>query len=405
MFIFAFLVLSHENHSLLMAALLLIGGFTCMVSCCLHFLRSSDKKKHFNIDLDELYAHGITKKLLGEDEYDDADTYRDPDRRRNDDMSQASDRPRNDDMVRASDRPRNDDMGRASDWPRNADMQKGSAVRTNDGIYKDADMQVRLSAQRLDEMYRRFCPDGDEDATVPRLNAIADTMEACRACLIRLQNSGDAYGIKADADSLIENQQKLADVNDRLERSNKIAWQAERHNEELRGLLDRRDALEETLERNKRITDDMSAIDLAVNILNELSSTSFGSLGYYLDQRTSQIAEELTDGRCTDITVGADLEITIRQDSRLIPLSQASRGTTEQIWLALRLASIEFIWPDTDMPLFLDDTMITYDDERMTSTLRWLSDNYPGQVFIFTCHHRERKILNALSVPYRHVKM
>ena len=429
LFIFAFLVLSHENHSLLMAALLLIGGFTCMVSCCLHFLRSSDKKKHFNIDLDELYAHGITKKLLGEDEYDDADTYRDPDRQRNDDMnqasdwprsddmsqasdrrrsddmSQASDRRRSDDMSRASDRQRNDDMGRASDRPRNADMQKGSAVRTDDGIYKDADIQVRLSAQRLDEMYRRFCPDGDEDATVPRLNAIADTMEACRACLIRLQNSGDAYGIKADADSLIENQQKLADVNDRLERSNKIAWQAERHNEELRGLLDRRDALEETLERNKRITDDMSAIDLAVNILNELSSTSFGSLGYYLDQRTSQIAEELTDGRCTDITVGADLEITIRQDSRLIPLSQASRGTTEQIWLALRLASIEFIWPDTDMPLFLDDTMITYDDERMTSTLRWLSDNYPGQVFIFTCHHRERKILNALSVPYRHVKM
>ena len=100
-------------------------------------------------------------------------------------------------------------------------------------------------------MYRRFCPDGDEDATVPRLNAIADTIEAFPACLIRLQNSGDAYGIKADADSLIENQQKLADVNDRLERSNKIAWQAERHNEELRGLLGTRDALEETLERNK----------------------------------------------------------------------------------------------------------------------------------------------------------
>ena len=60
------------------------------------------------------------------------------------------------------------------------------------------------------------------------------------------------------------------------------------------------------------------------------------------------------------------------------------------------------LWRESQKP---QGTMITYDDERMTSTLRWLSDNYPGQVFIFTCHHRERKILNALSVPYRHVKM
>jgi DNA repair exonuclease SbcCD ATPase subunit len=352
LFILALLILSKENHSLPLAVLLLVSGFVCMLSCCLHFFRDSDKRKHFNIDLDELYAHGITKKLLGEEE----------------------------------------ESGHAD--------TKKSRHRP-----EASDMQVRLCEQRLDEIYGRFCPEGGEETILGRLNAVAGTMEDCRSRLLRLQNGGGIYDIREDAESLIENQQKLAEVNERLEKANKLAWQTERHNEELRGLLDRRDALEESLERNDRITDDIAAIDLAVNVLNELSSTSFGSLGYYLDQRTSQIAEELTDGRCTDITVGADLEITIRQDSRLVPLTQASRGTTEQIWLALRLASIEFIWPDEDMPLFLDDTMITYDDDRMTSTLRWLSDNYPGQVFIFTCHRREKKILGALSVPYKNIKL
>lgn len=375
LFIFAFQVLSHENHSLVMAALLLIGGLFCMISCCLHFLRDGDKRKHFNIDLDELYEHGITKKLLERsgDNYDDSqdgyDTYEDSD-------------------IHYDDR-----------------INEADGVNEDFDAYDDYDMPIRLSEQRLDEIYGHFCPDGGDEEAIGKLNAIAHTMEQCRSCLRRLQNDAKTYDLKEDAESLIENQQRLAEVNERLEKSVKIAWQTERHNEELRGLLDRRDALGETLERNNRIMDDISAIDLAINILNELSSTSFGSLGYYLDQRTSQIAEELTDGRCTDITVGADLEITIRQDSRLVPLSQASRGTTEQIWLALRLASIEFIWPDGAMPLFLDDTMITYDDDRMTSTLRWLSDNYPGQVFIFTCHRREKKILGALSIPYRHIKM
>ena len=57
------------------------------------------------------------------------------------------------------------------------------------------------------------------------------------------------------------------------------------------------------------------------------------------------------------------------------------------------------------MPVFLDDTLITYDDERMTATLRWLLSNYPGQIFLFTCHRREAKVLSGLSVPYQLIKI
>lgn len=57
------------------------------------------------------------------------------------------------------------------------------------------------------------------------------------------------------------------------------------------------------------------------------------------------------------------------------------------------------------MPLFLDDTFALYDKDRLAATLRWLSENYTGQIFIFSCHTREEELLKELNIPHQSIQL
>ncbi len=72
-----------------------------------------------------------------------------------------------------------------------------------------------------------------------------------------------------------------------------------------------------------------------------------------------------------------------------IGIEQMSEGTADQLYLALRLAALELRRPSHPaMPLVLDDTLITSDDERAANILRALARFAEGsQVMLFT-HHR-----------------
>ena len=66
-----------------------------------------------------------------------------------------------------------------------------------------------------------------------------------------------------------------------------------------------------------------------------------------------------------------------------------SDGTSDQLYLALRLAALDLRRVShPHMPLVLDDVLITSDDERAANVVRALARFAEGgQVMIFT-HHR-----------------
>ena len=66
-----------------------------------------------------------------------------------------------------------------------------------------------------------------------------------------------------------------------------------------------------------------------------------------------------------------------------------SEGTADQLYLALRLAALELRRAaHPDMPLVLDDVLVTSDDERASRVLEALARfTAGGQVLLFT-HHR-----------------
>ncbi|HSI48819.1 MAG TPA: AAA family ATPase [Ideonella sp.] len=77
-----------------------------------------------------------------------------------------------------------------------------------------------------------------------------------------------------------------------------------------------------------------------------------------------------------------------------------SEGTADQLYLALRLAALELQrTPERQMPLVLDDVLMTADDQRAACMLQALARFAAGgQVLVFT-HHRHLLDIAAQALP------
>ena len=89
-----------------------------------------------------------------------------------------------------------------------------------------------------------------------------------------------------------------------------------------------------------------------------------------------------------------------RRDGRTLGIEGLSEGTRDQLYLALRLAALQLHRErGIDLPLVLDDVLMTSDDDRAVRMLQMLADfAQGGQVLVFT-HHRHLLELARLSLP------
>ncbi|MCB2183604.1 MAG: AAA family ATPase [Desulfobulbaceae bacterium] len=79
-----------------------------------------------------------------------------------------------------------------------------------------------------------------------------------------------------------------------------------------------------------------------------------------------------------------------REDGSRVEVKQMSSGTRDQLYLALRLASLKWRHRMNEpLPFIVDDILINFDDERTSVTLQILSElAEKNQIILFT-HHRQ----------------
>ena len=92
----------------------------------------------------------------------------------------------------------------------------------------------------------------------------------------------------------------------------------------------------------------------------------------------------LTGGRYVDLDLGKKLTV-IRKDGKKRDVKYLSRGTAEQLYFALKLAFVEQIKDEINLPILIDDSFVNFDDNRIKyieQLLKKISEN--NQVLIFT---------------------
>lgn len=140
------------------------------------------------------------------------------------------------------------------------------------------------------------------------------------------------------------------------------------------------------------------AIQLAEETIRTLSADVRKEFGTSLNETASSILRAVTDGKYERIFIDENTKIYLLEGARKISVEQVSRGTMEQIYFALRMASAELMYEE-EFPVILDETFAYYDDTRLENTLRWLAENR-RQIILFTCQKREMEMLNRLGIPY-----
>lgn len=110
---------------------------------------------------------------------------------------------------------------------------------------------------------------------------------------------------------------------------------------------------------------------------------------------TNELFAALTLGSFEGIRVefneqGTPVLIGVRPGGKeTVGMGGMSDGTTDQLYLALRLASMEtYLEENEPMPLIVDDILIKFDDERATAALKVLADLSGKTQVIFFTHHR-----------------
>jgi len=85
---------------------------------------------------------------------------------------------------------------------------------------------------------------------------------------------------------------------------------------------------------------------------------------------------------------GEPILVGIRPDGAWVAVDGMSGGTCDQLYLALRLATLEWRSETSEsMPFIVDDILVNFDDARSKATLQALTDlSEKIQVILFTHH-------------------
>lgn len=123
----------------------------------------------------------------------------------------------------------------------------------------------------------------------------------------------------------------------------------------------------------------------------------------------SDILSEITSGEYKDIMpledlMQGDFKTVLRDDSIVNSSRELSRGTKEQLFLAVRISRIKEIVPS--LPVILDDSFVNFDIAHTKNTVKALVElSKTHQIFVLTCHASLVDLINQQAEYCQYFKL
>ena len=155
------------------------------------------------------------------------------------------------------------------------------------------------------------------------------------------------------------------------------------------------DASQQVLAKVRRLTERFIRVKLATKILRDVIDSYRAEHQDPVLKIASRYFKDLTLGSFSALRTDVDDEgqavlIGVRRDGSRINVEGMSNGTRDQLYLALRLATLEWRLESSEpVPFIVDDILINFDDERSRATLKAMAElSEKNQVILFTHHQR-----------------
>lgn len=274
-----------------------------------------------------------------------------------------------------------------------------------------AEEELRLQREEcwngLHELVNGFAPEVKDvfgfSAAITRgltlIDAIASAEERLSAAQ-KLFEAVDAHGAGAAGGALEEPTLPLDKARAGVEEADR---RIAAHQNDLSMALGRRSTLgepediqtrleqtQQALESHQR---DFDALTIALEAMDQADAEMRARFSPELNRLAGAYLSRMTGGKYAKVRLDRDMEASAEEHGSVAPrdVLTLSRGTGDQLWLAVRLAICELALPVEDRcPIVLDDALVNFDDQRLMPALELLGDlARKRQILLFTCHGRE----------------
>lgn len=151
-------------------------------------------------------------------------------------------------------------------------------------------------------------------------------------------------------------------------------------------------------EEQQRLRGIYESLGTAEEVLEEAYSVLEGEFGPRLNERAAEYLAEISAGRYGEARIAKDYAIKLTEKGEVRELDCFSAGTFDQAYLAFRLAMLSLM--ECGAPVFLDDSLMQFDDKRAEETMRFLvrfAQEEEIQIFLFTCRWRDYQLCGGLD--------
>lgn len=287
--------------------------------------------------------------------------------------------------------------------------QAAQQVRMIQGGLKDRQARLENSRQELFRFVHTFAPEVKElfgvSAALSRALNLGERETLARSKLEgaqRLTQALQAQGGRELSEetplsqptlSLEQAAQETGRLQLELERLDRALNQARGKQQALGDpaiLSARLEQVEEELERRRR---EYQAISIAMETLQQANAQLQQRFSPQLNRAAGALLSRLTGGKYHALSLDKELEASASGERDVLPHSALylSKGTVDQIYLAVRLAVCDLCLPDA--PLVLDEALAAFDDVRAKRALELLQElSAQRQILLFSCHNRESQL-------------
>jgi uncharacterized protein YhaN len=256
------------------------------------------------------------------------------------------------------------------------------------GTFRVADVAtLRAEVRRAAEISDR---EARIDAREKSLVALSGPGEAFEVLARSLGSVDDIVEVEARTQQLEASLSELGSERDGLHEKSGAAHDRARILERDDSATDARQHRSDVLAQLEASAERWSVLALATAVL------ATARAGYEEAHRPAVVgaAEEYfrawTDGRYIRILapIGGQIEGVEHRDGTRVELADLSRGTAEQLYLALRFGLVRhFAGGAESLPIVMDDILVNFDDERAALAARSIEDlARHQQILYFTCH-------------------
>lgn len=208
--------------------------------------------------------------------------------------------------------------------------------------------------------------------------------------------------------------EKLAKVSEEISHQNQLITQQQQQLADINAQQNNLVDSDEVIDQNQRLANLRAQLEKeSINYMADLMVAEWvnRSLDIASNERFPKMLQSakkyfnlLTDGRYVDINFNKDLTVK-NKDNKKYKVQYLSRGTSEQLYFALKLAFVEQVADEISLPVLIDDAFVNFDQQRIDNIIKLITSlSQHTQVLIFTQRKELAKAMNCQVIDLNQEK-